>query len=97
METRLKKKTAWIYLPGIAVVFTGCAPGPPPPPIFPGFDWLVIGTVFLIWIFLWKKYASAAPSKTHYLTDMLNAINQRLKVLEDKIKKLEEKANKKRE
>ena len=95
MGKKLKKKTQWIYLSGIIPFLTGCTPGPPLPPIFPGFEWLIIGFVVWIGIVLWRKHASAEPLKTHYLTEVLNAINQRLKILEGRIGELEEKKDKK--
>ena len=98
MKNKSEKRIKWIYLLGIIPFFTGCAMGPPPPPpVFPGFEWLIIGLMVFIGIFLWKKFDSSEPLKTHYLTEVLNAINQRLKILEKKIDNLEETNEKKDE
>jgi len=91
----MKKNIMWIYLTGIVLFLSECAPGPPPPPpIFHGFEWLIIGFMIWIGIFFWKKYTTAEPLKIHYLTELLNTIHQRLKSLEEKIEKLEEKEEK---
>ncbi len=83
-----------VYLLGLIFLLTGCAPGPPLPPpplIFPGFGWLIIGLIIFLFIFLWKKYESDKPIKTDYLTEAINAINQQLKELEKKIDELAKK------
>ncbi len=86
------KKTKWIYFISIVLLFAGCALGPPPP-IFPGFEWLIIAIVIWIGIFLWNKYSYEKPEEPSYLTETLNAINQRLKELEEKINELRKKQN----
>ncbi|RLB79421.1 MAG: hypothetical protein DRH24_12625 [Deltaproteobacteria bacterium] len=83
------KKTKWIYLISIIPLLAGCAPGPPLPPIFPGFEWLIIGFTIFLGIFVWKKYSSEEPVKTNYLTGAINDINHKLKELEKKIDELE--------
>ncbi len=80
-----------IYSLGILAFLTSCAPGPPPPPIFPGFEWVIIAVVIFLGVFLWKRYSTQEPLKTNYITDALNAINQQLKELEKKIDALEKK------
>ncbi len=77
----------------ILLLITGCAPGLPPP-IPPGLfsagiGWIVVG--LLIWgaILLWKNLNSTKTNKTDQLTDVLNAINDRLTTLEEKINQLE--------
>ncbi len=77
----------------ILLLITGCAPGLPPP-IPPGLfsagiGWIVVG--LLIWgaILLWKNLNSTKTNKTDQLTDVLNAINDRLTALEEKINQLE--------
>jgi len=82
------KKTQGIYFIGIIALLAGCTPGPPPPPIFPGFEWLIIGFIIFVSIFLWKKISSKEPVKTDYLTEAINAINKQLKELEKKIDEL---------
>ncbi len=82
-----------IYFLGSIVLLTGCAPGPPPPlpPIFPGFEWIIIAVVIFLGVFIWKRYSAKEPLKTNYITEALNAINQQLKQLEKKIDELEKK------
>jgi len=84
-----------IYLIGLMIMFlflfSGCAPGPPPP--FIGsigiflMGWILIGLVVLIIIALWKKNDNKSE-KSSYITDAINDINNRLKTLEKKIDKL---------
>ena len=85
------KQIKSIYFLGIFIFITGCTPGPPPPPLFPGFEWLIIALAIFLAVFLWKRYLTEKPLKTNYLTDALNAINQQLKILEKKIDELEKK------
>ena len=90
----MKKQIGWFAL---ALVFlSGCAPGPPAPPMPPG-SWMagvgglfLLGLVFLAAVF-WKSFAEPKPPRTNYLTDALNDIQKRVKELEKKIEKLEEK------
>jgi len=82
------KKTKLIYTLGILAFLTSCTPGPPPP-IFPGFEWVIIAVLIFLGVFLWKRYSTQEPLKTNYITDALNAINQQLKELEKKIDELE--------
>ena len=92
------KKTKLIFLLGILVFLTSCAPGPPPPPpIFPGFEWVIIAAIILFGIFLLKTFSTKKPLETNYITDALNAINQQLKELEKKIDALEKKQNHERD
>ena len=95
MGKKSGEKTKWIFSLGIISFLTGCAPPPPLPPIFPGFEWLIIGIVIWIGVFLWKKYSSEKPVQKDYVTDALNAINNQLKILEKRIKKFEEEKYKK--
>ena len=88
---KTSKKTKLIYSLGILAFLTSCAPGPPPPPIFPGFEWVIIAVVIFLGVFLWKKYLTKEPLKTNYITEALNAINQQLKELEKKMDELEKK------
>ncbi len=87
------KKTKLIYLLGVLVFLTSCSPGPPPPPIFPGFEWVIIAVVILLGVFLLQRVPTKKPLETNYITDALNAINQQLKELEKKIDELEKKQN----
>ncbi len=80
-----------IYFIAIFPLLNGCAPGPPPPPIFPGFEWVIIAVVIFLGFFLWKRLSTQKPLETNYITDALNAINQQLKELEKKIDELEKK------
>ena len=95
MKSKSEKKTKLIYLLCIIPFLTGCAPCPLQPSIFSGFEWLIIGFIIWLGMFLLKKNSSADPSKMQYLTEVLNIINQHLKILERRIEKLEEKENKK--
>ncbi len=88
---KISKKTKLIYLSGILVFLTSCAPGPPPPPIFPGVEWIIIAVVIFLGVFLLKRVPVKKPEETNYITDALNAINQQLKELEKKIEELEKK------
>ncbi len=85
------KITKLIYFLSILVLLTSCAPGPPLPPIFPGFEWVIIALVIFLGVILWKRYLTQEPLKTNYITEALNAINQQLKELEKKIDELEKK------
>ena len=92
------KKTKLIFLLGILVFLTSCAPGPPPPPpIFPGFEWVIIAVAIFLGIFLLKRASTKNPLETNYITDALNAINQQLKELEKKIDALEKRQNHEKE
>ena len=85
-------KTKLFYLLGILAFLTSCAPSmPPPPPIFPGFEWIIIAVIIFLGVFLLKRTQDKKPEDTNYITDALNAINQQLKELEKKIDELEKK------
>ncbi len=86
------KNTPLIFF-GLVALLSGCAPGPPLPPIFPGFDWLIMAFVIVVFsgVFGWRKFSSEKPVKTDYLAEALNAINQKLIELEKKIDILEKK------
>ncbi len=90
MHKRIKNiKT--ICLISSVFMLTGCAPGPPlppPPMIFPGFGWIIIGLIVFLSIVLWKKIPPNEPIKIDYLTEAINAINKQLKELEKKIDEL---------
>ena len=81
-------KVQRIFFIGIMAFVASCAPGPPPPPMFPGFEWLIIGLIVFVSIFLWKEISFKEPLKTNYLTEAINAINRQLKELEKKIDEL---------
>ncbi|NOZ13417.1 MAG: hypothetical protein GXO69_07180 [Acidobacteria bacterium] len=74
--------------------FWACAPGPPPPP-FPGFEWIILGVFALAGILIWKKTTAAETPKPHALEETLNALNEQLKKLEEKIDRLEKSRNEK--
>ena len=83
----------WFALPAIGLPVCGCAPGPLPP-IFPGLvgfglGWLLVALLVWIGFLLWEKHGSPDSPKTDYLTEALNAVNQRLTILEDKIAQIE--------
>jgi len=82
-----------VLIPFIA----GCAPGPPLPPLFPGFEWLIIALAIWLAAFLWKKHISTEPLQSHYITEMLNAIHQQLNALEKRIELLEKRHKKNEE
>ncbi len=93
MYRYLRKKAEWFPILIIVLLITGCAPGPPPP-IPPGLfsagiGWILVG--LLVWgaILLWKNFNSNKVTKTDYLIDALNAINDRLSALEKKINQSE--------
>ncbi|MBW1981268.1 MAG: hypothetical protein JRJ12_08590 [Deltaproteobacteria bacterium] len=88
------KKTAKFLVPAIALLCDGCALNGPPPPVFPGlfnssFAWLVIGLLLMIGILAWKKLSYSRLPPIDYLTDAVNAINERLTILEQKIEQAE--------
>jgi len=98
MKKFMKKGKKWFWLLVITIMVTGCAPGPPPPPIFPGLEWIIVAVlVIAAGILLWRKLDVSQPAKEDHLTEVLNAINQRMKILEEKIDKLEEMSKKKNE
>jgi len=78
---------------GMFFLLTGCAPGPPIPPIFPHFEWLIITFILIVFFCIlgWQKFLPEKPVKIDYLTEALNAINQKLIELEKKIDELEKK------
>jgi len=88
------KKVAWLLLVlSMLMVITGCAPGPPPP-LPPwlfgaGANWIAM--MLLVWIslLLWKNLDMSRSHSQDHLTEALNAINDRLTVLEEKIERLE--------
>ncbi|GEM_PF-6864911 len=84
-------KKVVIYSVEIIFFLTGCAPGPPLPPFLPGLGWLVAGLAIGLGIILWKKNTLTAPVKTHYVTEILNTINQHLQNLEKRMNQLEKK------
>ncbi|NOZ12765.1 MAG: hypothetical protein GXO69_03840 [Acidobacteria bacterium] len=71
-----------------------CAPGPPPP-LFPGFEWIILGFFALAGILIWKKTTADEAPKPHALEETLNALNEQLKKLEEKIDRLEKSRNEK--
>lgn len=96
MKKDVEGKTKWLYALGIIPFVTGCAPGPPLPPVFPGLigfgvEWIVVG--FLVWagILLWKKYSPLMSSKRNHPTEAVDIINQRVRTLEEKVEELEKK------
>ena len=92
MNTLKQKKFIYYYIGGLCIL-SGCGPAPPPPPIFTGLGWLIILFVIFLVIFLWEKHLSHEPLNTKYLTESLNAIEKRMRKLEQKIEQLEEKQN----
>ncbi len=96
MNEKIERATSAVLM--LAVFFlAGCTPGPPPPPIFPGFEWLVVGFIVLIAaILLWRRCSPKETSKTDYLTDAINAMSKRIEELEKKIDELNKKQNKKK-
>ena len=84
-------KATFFYLVSIFLFLISCAPGPPPPPIFPGFEWFLIAALIFVVVFLFKTVSTKKPLETNYITDALNAINRHLNELEKKIDELEKK------
>lgn len=79
----------------MVLLVSGCAPGPPPPPVFPGLEWIIVAVlVIAAGILLWRKLDVSRPSKDDHLTEVLNEMNRQLKNLEDKIDKLLEMSKK---
>ena len=74
-------------------LLTGCALGPHAPPLFgpnigAWMGWVIAGLVIIgVWILLRRTDLSHSSQK-EYLTNALNDLNERLKILEDKIDKL---------
>ena len=90
MKQILLKNKKWLALPVLALLATGCAPGPPPPPVFPGFEWIIVAVlVIAAGILLWRKLDVSQPKKEDHLTEVLNDIHHQLKNLEKKIDKLD--------
>ncbi len=86
----MKKMLIGVYW----LILTGCAPGPPPPPLFGGpgalgIGWIILGLIAFGMTIIWKKTNETPSVKTDYITDALNDINERLKRLEEKMKDLE--------
>ncbi len=96
MMKRLKEKYfKWIFMFIVVLLATGCAPGPPPPPIFPGFEWIIVAVlVIAAGVLLWRKLDVSQPKKEDHFAEALNAIHHQLKELEEQIDRLE-KMNKK--
>jgi len=72
---------------------SGCAPAPMPP-IPPGLfgagiGWIIVGLFLWGAILLWKNLNSIKKTKTKDFTDAINAINDRLTILEKKMSQLE--------
>ena len=88
MDTK-SKKIVFVCFFGITILFAGCSPGPPLPPIFPGFEWLIFAAAIVAGIALWVKYSAEKPTEIDYLTEALNSINRQLNELEKKIDELE--------
>ncbi len=102
MQKLLYKNAGLWFVLTIILPFSGCAPGPPPPPVFPGLfgfgmGWLVIGILIWAGILFLKNSRPEEKPKADYLTEALNAINQRLKTLEEKMEQREEHNHKNRE
>jgi hypothetical protein len=90
MKRFIQKSKKWLWLPVIAFLVTGCAPGPPPPPVFPGFEWFIIAVLVMgAGILLWRKLDVSKPPKEDHLTEVLNEMNRQLKKLEEKLDNLE--------
>ncbi len=94
------RKTGWLPALTIILPVAGCAPGPPPP-VFPGLlgfglGWLAVGVLIWIGILLWKRQGPPEPCRTDYLTEALNAVNERLVILEEKIEQLGKKQRRKK-
>ena len=95
MKKFLQKSKKWLGLPALVLLVTGCAPGPPPPPVFPGFEWIIVAVlVIAAGVLLWRKLDVSRPTKDDHITEVLNDIHRQLKTLEKKMDKLE-KRNKK--
>ncbi len=88
------KRVTWLLVVlSILMVITSCAPGPHPPLppwLFDaGANWIAM--ILLVWIslFLWKNLNISRSHNPDHLAEALNAINDRLTVLEEKIEQLE--------
>jgi len=63
-------------------------PRPPPIPILPRFEWLVVGLIIFAGAVLWKKVIFKEPVREEYLTEAINDINDQLLEIEKKIDEL---------
>ena len=87
------KRTQGIVILIIMLSISGCAPAPMPP-IPPGLfgagiGWIIVGLFLWGAILLWKNLNSIKNTKTKDFTDAINAINDRLTILEKKMSQLE--------
>jgi len=98
MSKKMNRLKLGIFGVSVAGLFVGCAPGPPPPPLFPGpgGEWIVIVTLGIVGFFLWRYFEKRESPQKDYLTDVLNGIHQQLKRLEKQIEKLEKDCSGKR-
>ena len=97
MHSTIKKNLPKILLMVAAVSgVSGCAPGPPVPPLFgPGNDLVVFLGLGGIVLFLWLYFDSKKSPDTTHAAEILNDIHQQLKRLEEKIEKVEKQCKKK--
>ncbi len=95
MKQFLSKNKKWFWLSAVILLVTGCAPGPPPPPVFPGFEWIIVAVlVIAAGVLLWRKLDVSQPKKEDHFTEVLNDIHRRLRDIEEKLDKTDKKENK---
>jgi len=93
MNIYLCKRIQGIVILIIMLSISGCTPAPMPP-IPPGLfgagiGWIIVGLFLWGAILLWKNLNSIKKTKTKDFTDAINAINDRLTILEKKMSQLE--------
>ncbi len=73
----------------LLLIASGCALGPlppTPPGLFgAGISWIITGLLVWCAILLWKILNSYQKPGTDHLTDAINAINDRLTILEERM------------
>ncbi len=89
---KILKSKKWLGLVFMGIILTACAPGPPPPPVFPGFEWMMVALLIIVaGVLLWRKLDVSHPKQEDHLSEVLNDIHRQLKKMEKKIEELEKK------